>query len=90
MDEKAAQMRAYREMEDDDLFQTLPVRVPIKCEDMPGRPTRKVLCSVCGETVLDKRDVEQDGHVFCRPCATGKTYYVPEKTSDIAIKAPVS
>lgn len=41
LDEKMAQMQAYQEMEDAELFQALPVRIPIKCEDMPGRPTRR-------------------------------------------------
>jgi formylmethanofuran dehydrogenase subunit E len=90
LEEKAAQMRAYREMDDDDLFQAGPVRVSIKCEDMPGRPTRKVRCTACGEMVLDNRDVEHDGQVYCRPCATGKTYYLPETASeDDAINASI-
>lgn len=75
LDEKAAQMQAYQEMDDVDLFQVLPVRVPIKCEDMPGRPTRKVRCEACGELVLDQRDVTHNGRPLCRPCATGATYY---------------
>ena len=78
LDEKSAQMRAYREMTDADLFQTLPVRVPIKCEDMPGSPVRKVRCAACGETVLDCRDVQVDGQTLCRPCASGATYYIAE------------
>ena len=78
LDEKAAQMRAYREMDDVDLFQTAPVRVAVKCEDMPGRPTRKVQCAACGETVLDCRDVALDGQTLCRPCASGATYYTAE------------
>ena len=75
LDEKAAQMRAYREMEESELFEVLPVRVPIKCEDMPGKPTRKVRCQACGELVLDCRDVPVNGQTLCRPCATGTTYY---------------
>ncbi|WP_448871053.1 FmdE family protein [Desulfobulbus propionicus] len=75
LDEKNAQMRAYREMGDADLFQVLPVRVPIKCEDMPGGPTRKVRCEICGEFVLDHRDVQKNGRSLCRSCASGTSYY---------------
>jgi len=75
LDEKVAQMRAYREMADTELFAVLPVRVPIKCENMPGKPTRKVRCQACGELVLDCRDVQDGGRTLCRPCATGSTYY---------------
>ena len=57
LDEKSAQMRAYQEMDDTEMFEALPVRVPIKCEDMPGSPTRKLRCQLCGEYVLDARDI---------------------------------
>ena len=79
LEEKAAQMQAYREMEDAELFEVLPVRVPIKCENMPGKPTRKVRCEACGELVLDCRDVQANGQVLCRPCATGTTYYTAQE-----------
>jgi len=75
LDEKKAQMRAYQEFDDAEMFDFLPVRVPIKCEDMPGSPTRKVRCEICGEFVLDARDVEQNGRILCRPCASGIPYY---------------
>ncbi|MBM9615535.1 formylmethanofuran dehydrogenase [Desulfobulbus rhabdoformis] len=76
--EQEAEMRAYQEMEEHDMFDYLAVRVPIKCEDMPGRPTRKVQCALCGEYVLDARDIDRYGHPFCRPCATGNAYYTIE------------
>ncbi|MDD2465884.1 MAG: FmdE family protein [Desulfobulbus sp.] len=80
LDEKTAQMRAYQEMEDTELFQALAVRVPIKCEDMPGRPTRKVSCEICGELVLDQRDVQHHGRTLCRACASGTPYYTLDHT----------
>nr|WP_320010531.1 FmdE family protein [uncultured Desulfobulbus sp.] len=73
-----AEMRAYQEMEDSDMFAYLPVRVPIKCEDMPGKPIRKVKCALCGEYVLDARDIDRYGRPLCRPCASGEAYYVIE------------
>ncbi len=80
LDEKAAQIRAYQEMDDAEMFEVLPVRVPIKCEDMPGSPTRKVRCEICGEYVLDARDIEQNGHTLCRPCASGTPYYTIDQS----------
>ena len=75
LDEKHAQIRAYREMDDTEMFQILPVKVPIKCEDMPGKPTRKVPCDACGELVLDHRDVEHEHRTLCKACAAGSAYY---------------
>ncbi len=74
----AAQMKAYREMPDEDLFSVQEVTVLPKPEDLPGPPLGKAQCDICGETVLDMRDVAQDGRVLCRPCATGNTYYTPQ------------
>ena len=79
LSETAAQMKAYRLMSDFDLFSVAEVKVSVKSEDMPGSPTGKALCECCGETILDKRDVLQDGRVLCRPCATGSTYYTIQK-----------
>ncbi|MBU4261665.1 MAG: TraR/DksA C4-type zinc finger protein [Proteobacteria bacterium] len=75
LSDSAAQMQAYREMPDIDLFSVQDVSVALKPEDMPGRPTGRARCEICGETILDKRDIQQNGKALCRPCATGNTYY---------------
>ena len=77
--ETAAQMQAYREMADSDLFRVMDVDVSIRNEDMPGKPTGKACCESCGETILDKREMLQDGRILCRPCATGKSYYTTQQ-----------
>ena len=68
------QIEAYRVMTDEELFEVRPVRVKIPDEDLPGRPKRRVQCSRCGDWVQDGRDVERDGHIFCRACAFGGYY----------------
>lgn len=59
----------------DELFEICEVDVDLKPEDMPGRPLRTVYCSVCGEKVMDMREIMDGGTVMCRPCAEGKTYW---------------
>ena len=78
LDESAAKMKAYREMPDSELFRVQDVSVTLKSEDMPGPPTGTALCTICGETVLDRRDVQQNAKALCRPCATGNTYYTAQ------------
>ncbi len=75
LSDSAAQMKAYRELDDGDLFQVQDVAVSIPPEDMPGRPLGKEQCVVCGETVLDCREMRKDDRVLCRPCATNNRYY---------------
>ncbi len=77
LDESAAQMKAYRELDDAELFVVQDVEVSLPPEDLPGRPLGKAVCAVCGETVLDRREVRQGDRQLCRPCAAQKTYYAP-------------
>jgi formylmethanofuran dehydrogenase subunit E len=60
---------------DDELFTVTEVKVDIKPEDLPGRPLRSVPCSLCGERVMDMRDIMVDGKYLCRPCAENTNYY---------------
>ena len=70
------QMRAYREMPDEELFDIQWVRVRLGPEDMPGYKSARVTCAECGEGINFKREVVQGGRVLCRACA-GERYYEP-------------
>ena len=64
-------------MSDEDLFETTPVQVELRHEDMPGRPLNRVVCEACGEHVQDRREVRRDGIILCKACAGGR-YYTTE------------
>jgi len=70
-----AQKKAYQEMADSDLFSVQDVAIRLPPEDLPDRPLGKEVCNVCGETILDCREVRRGDTVLCRTCATGKSYY---------------
>lgn len=70
------QMAAYREMADEELFQTQWVRVEIGPQDLPGYKAPAVACSRCGESISFKRELVVDGAPVCRACA-GERYYTP-------------
>ena len=71
-----AQLEAYKIMTDSDLFDMMEVHVKVKPEDMPGRPMQRTRCASCGEHVQDMREVNKNGKVLCRPCASAG-YYEP-------------
>src|SRR5439155_3389059 len=73
-DKNAQQMRAYREMPEQDLFDVQWVRVRLGPEDMPGYKAGRVVCAECGEGISFKREVIRDGKPLCRACA-GERYY---------------
>jgi formylmethanofuran dehydrogenase subunit E len=75
-DRNRQQMRAYREMPDEDLFDCRWVRVRIGAADLPGFKGPRVACARCGESVNFQREVTRDGETLCRACA-GEAYYDP-------------
>jgi formylmethanofuran dehydrogenase subunit E len=72
----AQQMRAYREMPDDELFRSQWVRVKLGPEEFPGFKGERTICAECGEGINFKREVVRDERVLCKACA-GERYYEP-------------
>ena len=75
-DKNQQQMRAYREMAEEDLFSIQWVRVALGPEEFPGYKGERRTCEVCGEGINFKREVVRDGRVLCKACA-GESYYTP-------------
>jgi len=71
-----AQMRAYQIMPDADMFTATPVMLGIPLEAILSRPGVRVNCDLCGEEVINEREIHRDGFTFCRACA-GEGYYQP-------------
>ena len=75
-DKNQQQMRAYREISDEDLFATQWVKVDLSPEEFPGHKGERVVCEVCGEGINFRREVYRDGKILCRGCA-GENYCTP-------------
>ena len=73
-DKNQQQMRAYREMREEDLFDCQWVQVELPPEEFPGYKGERVVCEACGEGINFKREVRREGKVLCRACA-GESYY---------------
>lgn len=76
-DMKEERFRALEVMDEADLLEIRKVRVSLHPSDLPGPPSRSVVCARCGESVLDQREETHGGQTLCRPCAAGETYYEP-------------
>jgi len=70
------QMRAYREMPDEELFTAQWVKVDLPPEEFPGYKGERIVCDECGEGINFRREVHRDGKIYCRACA-GEKYYEP-------------
>ena len=68
------QMLAYREMTDDQLFQTEWVKVTLPPEEFPGHKGERIVCDQCGEGISYHREIIKDGKTLCRGCG-GERYW---------------
>lgn len=74
-DKNRQQMKAYREMDDAELFGEQWVEVAIGPREMPGYKGERVVCSDCGEGINYERFVEREGEVLCLACAHPEQRY---------------
>jgi formylmethanofuran dehydrogenase subunit E len=60
---------------EEELFTITAVEVPLRPEDMPGKPLSRVPCVLCGESIMDGREVVRGGETLCKPCSANEDYY---------------
>jgi formylmethanofuran dehydrogenase subunit E len=78
LDKNEAQMRAYRELPDDELFSEQWVRVPLSPSEFPGYKGERLACTRCGEGINFDRFIERNGERLCLACADPSSlYYQP-------------
>jgi len=68
-----AQRDGYQLMPAEQLLQVEDVVLTEALTEILGEDDVRVTCSVCGEEVIDKRELIVDGQVLCRGCA-GSSY----------------
>jgi formylmethanofuran dehydrogenase subunit E len=69
-----AQLVGYQRMPDDVLFSILPVFLTPSIERIVSRAGVRVNCCMCGEEIINEREMIQDGEVYCKSCF-GQSYY---------------
>jgi formylmethanofuran dehydrogenase subunit E len=78
LDKNLQQMRAYRELPDEDLFSEQWVRVPLPASEFPGYKGERLACARCGEGINFDRFIERDDERLCLACADpASLYYHP-------------
>lgn len=69
-----AQMQAYQVMPDEKMFTVQEVILKTPVEQIVSRPGLRVNCDVCGEEIMNEREVHQHGLTLCTACAQGGYY----------------
>ena len=78
LDKNAAQMKAYRELPDEELFSEEWVRVKLEAREFPGYKSGRVVCAECGEGINYDREVLREERTLCAGCADAMArYYQP-------------
>lgn len=68
------QLQGYELMPNEDLFQIQDVELTTPLDAILSRPGARASCEICGEEILNEREVERDGKVLCYACG-GQAYY---------------
>lgn len=68
------QLEAYQVMPLEDLFDVQTVTLTMSMQALISRPGIRVNCNICGEEILNEREVVHEGLTLCRACA-GHSYY---------------
>ena len=69
-----AMLHAYQIMPTAELLIAQDVQLDAPLEELLSHAGRKAICGVCGEEIINGREVLKDGRVLCRSCA-GEGYY---------------
>lgn len=71
-----AQMEAYKIMPDAEMFTVTEVKLTASIESILSRPGMRVTCDMCGEEIMNEREVRQNEMNLCRTCAHGGHYTI--------------
>jgi formylmethanofuran dehydrogenase subunit E len=69
-----AQLTGYQIMPDVGLFSMTPVVLSTPVGDLISRAGMRTTCELCGEEIINEREIVVDGMAYCRSC-WGQTYY---------------
>jgi formylmethanofuran dehydrogenase subunit E len=69
-----AQLEGYQLMPTHELLQAEPVQLTVDLDRLISRAGVRVNCEMCGEEIMNEREVLRGGKILCRPC-DGDTYF---------------
>lgn len=83
-----AQLAGYQAMPDEELLTLQPVELTPGVAAIVSRAGVRVDCALCGEEIINEREVVLPDRVLCQACAWGG-YYVPAEAVNAPLAAPL-
>ncbi len=71
-----AQLEGYQVMPDDELFNFQWVELQTPASQIISHQNARAKCSICGEEIINEREVVLGGKVLCQTCAYGGYYHL--------------
>jgi formylmethanofuran dehydrogenase subunit E len=69
-----AQLIGYQRIPDELLFRWQRVELTVPVKQIIGQAGKRGMCEICGEEIINQREVVREGTVMCKSCA-GKSYF---------------
>ena len=69
-----AQLLGYQHIPDELLLYWHPVELTTPIKQIIGQAGKRVNCEICGEEIINQREVIREGSVMCKSCA-GESYF---------------
>lgn len=69
-----AQLIGYQHIPDEYLFHWQAVELTTPVKQIVGQAGKRVSCEICGEEIINQREVMHEGTILCKSCA-GESYF---------------
>lgn len=69
-----AQLIGYQHIPDELLFHWRCVELTVSIKQIVGQTGKHVNCEICGEEIINQREVIHEGTILCKSCA-GESYF---------------
>lgn len=80
-----AYLLGYQRMPDEELLDVQDVEITFSLEKLLSKDGYRVNCEICGEEIINEREVVHEGLTMCRACAGGRYYRPVEVPSACAV-----
>ena len=79
-----AQLIGYQRIPDELLLHWQPVELMVPVNQIVGQAGKRVACDICGEEIINQREVIREGTTLCKSCA-GETYFRLKENSILQV-----
>lgn len=83
-----AQLLGYRHIPDELLFHWQQVELTVPAKQIIGQAGKRISCEMCGEEIINQREVMHDGAAICKSCAGGSYFHYSEPSAALHLAKP--